>query len=143
MSMSTAAIIRPDAADSAEEDARTFLIVDDSAVIRRRLVSLLTEIQGVRLVGEAADAMKGAELIAKLHPDVVILDIRMPNRSGIGLLESIKDNPNLPVLIILTNYPYAAYRKRCMELGASYFFDKSTEFIELERVVRELAEVGG
>ncbi len=128
---------------AATDRARTFLIVDDSAVIRRRLVSLLSEIGGVRLVGEASDAIEGADLIRKLNPDVVILDIRMPHRSGIGLLESIRDSADLPVVIILTNYPYAAYRKRCMELGARHFFDKSTEFDELETVVRKLAEVGG
>jgi DNA-binding NarL/FixJ family response regulator len=123
-------------------EPQTFLIVDDSAVIRRRLVSLLSEIQGVKLVGEAGNALDGAALIRKLRPDVVILDIRMPDRSGIGLLEDIKDDADVPTIIILTNYPYAAYRKRCMELGATHFFDKSTEFTELEQVVRELARVG-
>jgi YesN/AraC family two-component response regulator len=122
--------------------ARTFLIVDDSAVIRRRLVSLLTEVDGVRLVGEASNGVEGADLIRELNPDVVILDIRMPERSGIGLLESIKDSSDLPVVIILTNYTYSAYRKRCFELGASHFFDKTTEFDGLEGVVRELASLG-
>jgi YesN/AraC family two-component response regulator len=122
---------------------QTFLIVDDSAVIRRRLISMLSEIPGVKLVGEAAGAVEGAELIRNEHPDVVILDIRMPDRSGIGLLEDIKHDPERPTIIILTNYPYTAYQKRCMELGASHFFDKSSEFTELETVVRELAQVGG
>lgn len=142
MNPSSIAALRANPFDAVVDEARTFLIVDDSTVIRRRLVSLLDEIEGVRLIGEASDGTSGADLIRELAPDVVILDIRMPNRSGIGLLESIKDSPDLPVVIILTNYPYAAYRKRCMELGASHFFDKSTEFDELERVVREMAEVG-
>lgn len=129
--------------DVGEEAAakHSFLVIDDSAVIRRRLVSLLSETDGVQLVGEAEDAATGAELIRKLHPDVVILDIRMPDRSGISVLEEIKNDPKVPTIIILTNYPYAAYKKRCMELGASHFFDKSTEFVELEKVVRNLARV--
>ena len=118
---------------------QTFLIVDDSALIRGRLASMLSEIPGVRLLGEASGAVDGAALIRSEHPDVVILDIRMPGRSGIGLLEDIKNDPERPTIIILTNYPYAAYRKRCMELGVSHFFDKTTEFTELETVVRELA----
>lgn len=142
MDLSPAAMVSAGELSAVAQEARTFLIVDDSAVIRRRLVSLLSEIDGVRLIGEASDAIEGADLIRKLNPDVVILDIRMPDRSGIGLLESVKGSPNLPVVIILTNYPYAAYRKRCMELGASHFFDKSTEFDELETIVRELAAVG-
>jgi DNA-binding NarL/FixJ family response regulator len=143
MTFSSTAAVRAGDVAALGAKPRTFLIVDDSAVIRRRLVSLLGEIEGVRLIGEASDAIQGADLIRKLRPEVVILDIRMPGRSGIGLLESIKDSPDLPVVIILTNYPYAAYRKRCMELGASHFFDKSTEFDELESVVRELSEIGG
>ncbi len=117
-----------------------FVIVDDSAVIRRRLVSMLSEIEGVQFAGEAVDAHDGAAMIRDLNPDLVILDIRMSDRSGISLLEDVKNEPNLPTIIILTNYPYAAYRKRCMELGANYFFDKSTEFTKVEEVVRELVK---
>ncbi len=117
-----------------------FVIVDDSAVIRRRLVSMLSEIEGVQFIGEAVDAHDGAAMIRDLNPDLVILDIRMSDRSGISLLEDVKNEPNLPTIIILTNYPYAAYRKRCMELGANHFFDKSTEFTKVEEVVRDLAK---
>jgi len=120
------------------QNTRTFVVVDDSAVIRRRLVSLLSEIEGAQLIGEANNALEGAEMIRDLRPDVVILDIRMPDRSGIGLLEDIKNDPTVPEIIVLTNYPYAAYRKRCLELGASHFFDKSTEFTRLETVVKEM-----
>ena len=142
MNLSSPAAVPTCDVETTKKKPPTFLIVDDSAVIRRRLVSMLSEIEGVQLVGEAVDAVDGAALIRKLHPDVVILDIRMPDRSGIGLLEDIKNDADVPTMIILTNYPYAAYRKRCMELGASYFFDKSTEFTEVERVARELAQVG-
>jgi two-component system response regulator YesN len=141
MDLSTPAVVPTRAKKSETNTTQTFLIVDDSAVIRRRLVSMLSEIPGVRLVGEASDAVQGAELIRKERPDAVILDIRMPGRSGIGLLEEIKNDPERPSIIILTNYPYSAYQKRCMELGASHFFDKSTEFTELETVVREMAQV--
>lgn len=141
MDLSSPAIVTAGTADTNEKKPITFLIVDDSAVIRRRLVSLLSEIDGVQLLGEAANAVEGAALIRKSRPEVVILDIRMPDRSGIGLLEDIKNDSDLPTIIILTNYPYAAYQKRCMELGASYFFDKSTEFTEVEKVVREIVRV--
>ena len=117
-----------------------FVIIDDSAVIRRRLISMLSDIEGVRLVGEAVDARAGAAMIRELNPDLAILDIRMSDRSGISLLEDIKNEPNLPEIIVLTNYPYAAYRKRCVELGAHHFFDKSTEFAKVEEVVRNLAQ---
>ena len=142
MSLSSAPIAPSDPGRTKESEQKTFLIVDDSAVIRRRLVSMLSEMEGVRLAGEATNAVEGAALIRKLRPDVVILDIRMPDRSGIGLLEDIKNDSEVPTIIILTNYPYAAYQKRCMELGASHFLDKSSEFDRLESVVRDLATVG-
>ena len=141
MDLSSPALAPTGAKESRTNKPQTFLIVDDSAVIRRRLVSMLSEIPGVQLVGEASGAVDGAELIRNNCPDVVILDIRMPDRSGIGLLEDIKHDPERPTIIILTNYPYSAYQKRCMELGASHFFDKSTEFTQMETVVRELAQV--
>ncbi len=141
MALSSPAIVPAGAAKTRTHKPQTFLIVDDSAVIRHRLVSMLSEIPGVQLVGEASGAVEGAELIRSEHPDAVILDIRMPDRSGIGLLEDIKNDPERPTIIILTNYPYSAYQKRCMELGARHFFDKSTEFTKLETVVRELAQV--
>ena len=143
MDLSSTAVVPTSVAETRSHKPQTFLLVDDSLVIRRRLVSMLSEIPGVQLVGEASGAMEGAELIRKEQPDVVILDIRMPDRSGIGLLEDIKNDSDRPTIIILTNYPYAAYQKRCMELGANHFFDKSTEFAELETVVRELAQARG
>jgi len=140
MDLPSATVAPGDTEKTKKDKQKTFLIVDDSAVIRRRLVSMLAEIEDVVLAGEAANALDGAALIRKLRPDVVILDIRMPDRSGISLLEDIKQDSGAPTIIVLTNYPYAAYQKRCMELGASHFFDKSSEFTQLEKVVRNLVE---
>jgi len=116
----------------------TLAVIDDSAAIRRRVVSMVNQIDGVRLVGEAEDALVGLDLIREAKPDVVILDIRMTNRSGIGLLEDLKYDTYMPIIIVLTNYPYVAYRQRCLQLGARYFFDKTTEFVRVAEVVKGL-----
>jgi DNA-binding NarL/FixJ family response regulator len=118
----------------------TLAVIDDSAAIRRRVVSMVNQIDGVRLVGEAEDALEGLDLIREAKPDVVILDIRMTNRSGIGLLEDLKYDTYMPIIIVLTNYPYVAYRKRCLQLGARYFFDKTTEFVRVAEVVKGLVK---
>jgi DNA-binding NarL/FixJ family response regulator len=120
--------------------AITFAVIDDSAVIRRRVVSMLNQIDGVKLVGEAEDAVAGLDLIREVKPDVVVLDVRMANRSGIGLLEDLKYDTYMPIIIVLTNYPYVAYRQRCLQLGARYFFDKTTEFVRVAEVVQELVD---
>lgn len=113
-------------------------IVDDSDILRERLRSILSDIKRVRIVGEAEDAIAAKEFLQGNTPDVVILDIRMPKGSGIDLLEMIKrEKPSITV-IVLTNYPYPQYRKRCMELGAEYFLDKSTEFDRLSDVFHQI-----
>jgi DNA-binding NarL/FixJ family response regulator len=70
----------------------------------------------------------------------VILDIRMPGGSGIDVLENIKKTNAAPVVIVLTNYPYPQYRKKCMALGAEYFFDKTTEFEKVTEVIENLTQ---
>jgi DNA-binding NarL/FixJ family response regulator len=113
-------------------------IVDDSDILRERLRSILSDISRVQIVGEAEDAEAAKEFLAVNTPDVVILDVRMPKGSGIDVLEMIKrEKPSVKV-IVLTNYPYPQYRKRCLELGAEFFLDKSTEFDRLPEVLQQL-----
>jgi DNA-binding NarL/FixJ family response regulator len=116
-------------------------IADDSLVLRERLEEMLSELPGVEIMGFAQDVPGALTSIKTLQPDVVILDIRMPGGSGVDVLQNIKkdkkDKKN-PMVIILTNYPYPQYRKKCMDLGADFFFDKSTEFEKLTAVFKEL-----
>jgi DNA-binding NarL/FixJ family response regulator len=112
-------------------------IADDSAVVRERLRSLLAELRGIELVGQAKDVIEARDLAGKLKPDVAILDVRMPGGSGVDVLHDIKKlNPDTRV-IMLTAYPHPENRKRCIEAGADYFFDKATEF---SRVLTLLSE---
>lgn len=106
-------------------------IVDDSLIVREHLVTMLDELVGIEIVGQAenvADAISGIRL---RQPDVVILDIRMPGGNGIDVLQTIKQYEAAPMVIILTNYPYAGYRQKCLQAGADFFLDKSTEFDQI------------
>ena len=114
-------------------------IVDDSAIVRERLISMLSELTNVEIIGQAGDAHEAVEAISRLKPDAVILDIRMPGGDGIKILENIKKGKPSPLVIMLTNYPYPQYRKKCMDAGADFFFDKSTEFEKVTEVLRQLA----
>lgn len=113
-------------------------IADDSILVRERLADLISEIEGVELVGQAGNGHEALEAIQRLEPDVVILDIRMPGANGIQVLEAIKKYAKAPLVIMFTAFPYPQYRKRCLEAGADFFFDKNTEFEELVTVLEEM-----
>jgi len=113
-------------------------IADHSEILRVRLVDMLSEIEGIEIIDQAQDSLDAITSVEKLNPHVVILDIRMPPINGIKVLEAIKKNDQSPKVIIFTNYPYPQYRKRCMDVGADFFFDKSTEFEKLVDTVKYL-----
>jgi DNA-binding NarL/FixJ family response regulator len=83
------------------------------------------------------EAIKG---IRELKPDAVILDIRLKEGSGFDVLLNIKAKDPSPVVIMFTNFPYSQYRKKSMELGADYFFDKSTEFNEIAPILKKMIQ---
>lgn len=115
-------------------------IVDDSAIVRERLENMISEIPGIEFIGDSGYELDAIERIRRLHPDVVILDIRMPEGNGMNVLKDIKSRMPSTKVIMLTNYPYRQYRKKCMEMGADYFYDKSKEFEEVMEVLEKLAQ---
>lgn len=122
-----------------EKKLRVF-VVDDSDEVRGRLVAMLTEMKNVEVVGQAPDVPEAFMGIQTLKPKVVILDIRMPSGTGITVLQGVKQAKPAPVVIMLTNYPYLQYRKKCLQAGADFFFDKSTEFNRIPQVVELLLQ---
>jgi DNA-binding NarL/FixJ family response regulator len=115
---------------SSNQNIKVF-IADDSLVVREHLVTMLDELAGIVIVGQAETVAEAISAIAKLQPDVVILDIHMPDGSGIDVLQTIKQDEPAPVVIVLTNYPYPAYRQKFLQAGADFFLDKSTEFDQI------------
>ncbi len=113
-------------------------IADDSSVVRERLANMLSEIEGLEIIGEAPDGLEARDAVLEQKPDVVILDLRMPWRNGLDVLRDIKEGSPESKVVILTNYPYPQYRRRCMEEGADYFFDKSSEFEKVPEVLAKL-----
>ncbi|MCK9392244.1 MAG: response regulator transcription factor [Syntrophales bacterium] len=116
------------------------LIVDDSKIVCDGLQQMLSNIEDVEIVGQAHNAKDAIQSISESKPDVVILDIRLPGQNGIDVLKDIRAKDLPSRVIMLTNYPYPQYRKKCEELGADYFFDKVTEIEEIPNVIAELAK---
>ena len=118
---------------------RVFL-VDDSPEIRERLTGILGNLSGIEIVGQADQAAAAIRSIRTIKPDLVLLDIQLVgSESGIEVLEQIEKDSPAPKVIMLTNYPYSQYRKRCLNAGADFFLDKSVEFDELVPVIQNLA----
>ena len=114
-------------------------VVDDSELVRERLIDMVSEIEGVEVVGGAGD-LRGAEAsIRQLRPDAVILDIRLPDGSGITLLRHMKRERPAATVIVLTNYPYPQYREECLDAGADYFLYKATEFDKVGEILNRMA----
>ncbi|MBL7073884.1 response regulator transcription factor [candidate division KSB1 bacterium] len=116
------------------------LIADDSAIVRKSLTKLISSIEGISGIYEAQDAAQTIELVKGLKPDALILDIRMPQGNGIEVLQEVKKNNPALVVIMLTNYPYPHYRKKCKDLGADFFLDKSNEFEKIPVILKQLIQ---
>ena len=110
-------------------------IVDDSIAIRQKLIALLAECKQVRVIGQAGLAEEAIKGIRDLQPDMVLLDIRLPGRSGLWLLSQIKSVWPKMAVIIMTNYDYPQYRRQSFDAGADEFFNKTLEF---ERMIHLL-----
>ena len=116
------------------------IIADDSKLIRDRITERVELIDTVNVVAQTTNSFETIEEIKKHKPDVLILDIRMPEGSGINVLKYIQKNKTKIVTIVVTNYPIIQYKNKCFELGADFFFSKVTEFDEVFKLVEKLAK---
>jgi len=107
------------------------LIVDDEAPARERLKRLLADVEGVELVGEAADGLQAVGMIEGLGPDLVLLDIQMPGMDGFEVIEALADPPSI---IFVTAYD--EYAIRAFEVNALDYLLKPYSRARLEQAVR-------
>jgi DNA-binding NarL/FixJ family response regulator len=113
----------------------TVFIVDGSSIIQERLSTLLAELDGVEVVGQAQNMADAVTAIRAGRPDLVIQDVQTAGGNGLELLAAIKQGERAPVVIVLTNDAYPPYRKAYLQAGADYFFDKSSEFDRIPAVL--------
>jgi DNA-binding NarL/FixJ family response regulator len=125
-------------------DAIRVLVVDDQAVVRMGLATLIGSEDGLELVGEAADGRAGLSMIRATRPDVVLCDIRMPVLDGLALLREVAESDDLAEVrvIVLTTFELDEYVFEALRLGASGFLLKDTEPERLLDAVRVVADGG-
>lgn len=114
------------------------LVVDDQFLIRRAVSELLGDADDIEVVGTATDGRDGVELSRRLHPDVVIMDIRMPELDGIAATTEICADPDLSDVrvLILTTFDEDEFLVAALRAGASGFVGKGAEPDEIARAVR-------
>ena len=125
------------------------LLVDDEAMVRSGLAMLLTAEPDLVVVGEAADGAEAVEETARLQPDVVVMDVRMPGTDGVAATRVLTSDafldrvPNVPAVLVLTTFDEDAAVHAALRAGASGFILKSSAPKVLADAVRSLARGGG
>jgi len=118
------------------------LIADDHELLRCGLKAILAEAFPDLLAGEAADARETLESVEKKAWDVILLDINMPGRSGLDVLQDIRRlHPHLPV-VVLSAFPEKDYAVRAFKLGASGYVSKQSASGELLAAIRKALSGG-
>jgi DNA-binding NarL/FixJ family response regulator len=112
------------------------LIADDHALVRAGIRALVEKIEGVVVVGEAGKGSEALELVKELKPNLMLLDITMPDGGGFDVLDHVtKKYPDLRV-IVLTVHDAGEYAIRALREGAAGFLPKSAASIELEQAIQ-------
>jgi DNA-binding NarL/FixJ family response regulator len=120
------------------------VVVDDQALVRMGLRTLLGSEDDTDLVGEAADGQAGLDLVRATVPDVVLLDIRMPVLDGLAVLRAISEDESLSSVrvVMLTTFELDEYVFEALRHGASGFILKDADPAELLQAVRVVADGG-
>jgi DNA-binding NarL/FixJ family response regulator len=120
------------------------LICDDHRIVREGIKQILAEASDLRVMGEAANGPEAIQqvrtgVVTGAGPDVVLLDIAMPQRDGLDILKALRSEfPKLPVLMLST-YPDRQYAVRSLKLGAAGYLNKSADSEQMIDAVRTVA----
>jgi DNA-binding NarL/FixJ family response regulator len=112
------------------------IIVDDHEVVRAGLQGMLASQPDFEIVGEAADGSEAVEMAARLRPDVVLMDLRMPRMNGVEAIHQIRVQQPDAHILVLTTYDTDADILPAVEAGATGYLLKDTPREELFRAVR-------
>lgn len=124
------------------EDALSLLLVEDQTVLREGLRQLIESEPGLRVAGEAGTVQEGISQAERLRPDVILLDLKLPDGSGLEVARRVLAHRDPPAVVVLSTYEDVALVKSALDLGASGFIPKSASFAEIVSAVRAAAAGG-
>lgn len=114
-------------------------LVEDSPVIRERLHDMVLELDPGARVIEASTAFEAIAGIVEKQPDLVVLDLKLADGSGLEVLRETDGKLPANRVIVFTSHASQPYRKKCMAMGAAGFFDKAQDFERIRDVVRQMS----
>ena len=117
-------------------------LVDDQTLVRQGIRSLLELSDSIRVVAEAGDGMQAVEVIPRVKPDVVLLDMRMPGMSGLDVLNALAGTNQLPPTIILTTFDDDQLVLAGLKAGARGYLLKDVSLDQLVDAVKTVAAGG-
>ena len=118
------------------------LICDDHQILREGLRQILQQLQGITLIGEAGGGNEAFDLLKKDVFDIVLLDISLPDMSGLEVLQSVKAKWPSTNVLMLSMHPQEQYAIRALKLGASGYLSKDAAPEELLLAVKRISEGG-
>ena len=125
-----------------EKNSIKIIIADDHPLFRRGLKHALEETNDIQVIGESSNGEDLLSLIKDCIPEIILLDISMPGKSGLDLLKQLKSEyPKLPILI-LSVYPEEQYAVRFLKAGASGYLTKESAAEKLAEAIRKIAGGG-
>ncbi|CAI2719260.1 response regulator [Nitrospina watsonii] len=114
------------------------LIADDHEIVRQGIEKVISKTPDIDIAGQAATGQEVIDLVKKLHPDVVLMDIEMPEKTGWDVMMELKAlNPKLPVLI-LSIFPEEHYGMRFIRAGASGYLNKGSAPAQMVEAIRKV-----
>jgi DNA-binding NarL/FixJ family response regulator len=116
------------------------LVCDDVAMLRELIRYELEEDEEVVVVGEADNGVDSVRLADELKPDVVILDLAMPDMDGLEALTLMRELPSPPTVLVHSGFDAATMRDRVLALGAARYLEKGGNLREVREAVREVIE---
>lgn len=118
------------------------LIADDHAIVREGVKQIVKTLPEVRQIDEASDGKEALSKLMKTVYDLAILDISMPEMTGLDILQHLKNNNVSTRVLMLSFHPQEQYAVRAFKLGASGYLSKDSAFDELAMAIRKIAQGG-
>ena len=116
------------------------ILCDDHALIRRGIRDTLADAADIEVVGEAGDYGELRALLRDKTPDVLVLDINLPGRSGLDVLHVLKDEGSTIKVLVVSMYPEDQYAMRALKAGASGYLNKGSDAAQIVAAVRTVSQ---